>query len=340
MSTVPRLTFLYPHLFNPSRAHKASLALKPLRAPHHHFQKASISTTRPHRQETYAQRYGTAAEPQPPPNMPSKPQEEKTLAGAIEKEVKGDTKAEQKKIDTPPSKEPEKKAKPESKDKEREKADNSRDAAITTMMRDPSTRASELNAPESQPKQSAPNSTSDNKARTAMPLETVLQMAAEKPEEHKAPHLQAPPYVHHFDTFTLVRDLEKGGFSEEQSVTVMKAVRGLLAINLDVAKEGLVSKSNVENVRPLLPFTPPLPPPLTSSFHSRILYKHTNLAPHPPQPHTRLTPPFPQKRKPTSSAPPAPSCAPRSSTRANPPQPTRAPNSPTSNTPTTSSRSA
>lgn len=28
----------------------------------------------------------------------------------------------------------------------------------------------------------------------------------------------------------------------------MKAVRGLLAVNLDVAKEGLVSKSDVENV--------------------------------------------------------------------------------------------
>ena len=71
---------------------------------------------------------------------------------------------------------------------------------------------------------------------------------AEKQEEHKAPHLQAPPYLHHFDTFTLVRDLERGGFSEEQSVTIMKAVRGQLAVNLDVAKEGLVSKSDVENV--------------------------------------------------------------------------------------------
>ena len=247
--SIPRLTFLYPHLFNSARAHNAGLALKPLRTPQQPFQKAGISTTRPHRQETYAQRYGTAAEPQPPPGMPSKPQEERSLAGAIEKEVKGETNPEQKEIEAPPSKEFEKKAAPDSKDKDI--PDTSRDAAIRKSMRDPSTRATELDASESHPKQPSPESISDNKARIAKPLETVLQMGAppvEKPEEHKAPHLQAPPYVHHFDTFTLVKDLEGGGFSEEQSVTIMKAVRGLLAVNLDVAKEGLESKSDVENV--------------------------------------------------------------------------------------------
>lgn len=223
--------------------------MKPLRTSQQPFQKAGISTARPHRQETYAQRYGTAAEPQPPPGMPSKPQEENSLAGAIEKEVKGDTKPEPKKIEAPPSKAPEKKAAPDFKDKE--KPHLSRDAAITTTMRDPSTRATELDASESHPKQPSPEPVSENKPRAARPLETVLQMGApavEKPEEHKAPHLHAPPYVHHFDTFTLVKDLEGGGFSEEQSVTLMKAVRGLLAVNLDVANEGLESKSDVENV--------------------------------------------------------------------------------------------
>lgn len=86
---------------------------------------------------------------------------------------------------------------------------------------------------------------------TSKPLETVLLMEAptsKKSEEHHLPHLHAPPYVHHFDTYSLVKDLEKGNFTEEQSITLMKAVRGLLAVNLDVAKEGLVSKSDVENV--------------------------------------------------------------------------------------------
>ena len=84
------------------------------------------------------------------------------------------------------------------------------------------------------------------------PLETILQMpppeTAEERNAAKPPHLQTPPYVHHFDTYTLVQQVEAGGFTEEQSITAMKAVRGLLALNLDVAKAGLVSKSDVENV--------------------------------------------------------------------------------------------
>lgn len=85
------------------------------------------------------------------------------------------------------------------------------------------------------------------------PLETVLHMpppeTAEEKNASKPPHLQTPPYVHHFDTYTLVQQVEAGGFSNEQSVTSMKAVRGLLALNLEVARKGLVSKSDVENVR-------------------------------------------------------------------------------------------
>ena len=82
-------------------------------------------------------------------------------------------------------------------------------------------------------------------------LDTVLHMeasAAPGPQEHKHSHLHAPPYVHHFDTYTLVRDLEKGGFTQDQSVTMMKAVRSLLAVNMDVAIEELVSKSDIANV--------------------------------------------------------------------------------------------
>ncbi len=84
------------------------------------------------------------------------------------------------------------------------------------------------------------------------PLETILGMpppeTAEQTNAAKPPHLQTPPYVHHFDTYTLVQQVQDGGFTEEQAITSMKAVRGLLALNLGVAKEGLVSKSDVENV--------------------------------------------------------------------------------------------
>lgn len=104
-------------------------------------------------------------------------------------------------------------------------------------------------ADEPTPLQTAAKNTKD----VLLPLETILQMPPpETPEERNAakpPHLQTPPYVHHFDTYTLVQQVEAGGFTEEQSITAMKAVRGLLALNLDVAKAGLVSKSDVENVR-------------------------------------------------------------------------------------------
>lgn len=98
------------------------------------------------------------------------------------------------------------------------------------------------------PQQKAATNTSDVKA----PLETVLEIpppeTAEERNASKPPHLQTPPYVHHFDTYTLVQQVEAGGFTEKQAITAMKAVRGLLALNLEVAKAGLVSKSDVENV--------------------------------------------------------------------------------------------
>ncbi|CAK7211901.1 hypothetical protein SCUCBS95973_001281 [Sporothrix curviconia] len=61
------------------------------------------------------------------------------------------------------------------------------------------------------------------------------------------PHLAPPLYVHHFDSYSLVKQLEEGGYRKEQAVTAMKAVRSLLAQNLDVAQSSLVSKSDVEN---------------------------------------------------------------------------------------------
>ncbi|KAF9891300.1 hypothetical protein FE257_004155 [Aspergillus nanangensis] len=90
------------------------------------------------------------------------------------------------------------------------------------------------------------------------PLEGVLHMPSPSSfvtpsglsptnSESKPPHLTPAPYVHHFDTYSLVRDLSNGGFTEDQSVTIMKAVRRILQNNLDLAKESLTSKSDVEN---------------------------------------------------------------------------------------------
>ncbi|KAL2263735.1 hypothetical protein VTK26DRAFT_5379 [Humicola hyalothermophila] len=63
----------------------------------------------------------------------------------------------------------------------------------------------------------------------------------------KPPHLTPPPYIHHFDSYTLVRQLVAGGFTLPQAITSMKAIRTILASNLDVAQAGLVSKADVEN---------------------------------------------------------------------------------------------
>ncbi|EPS40693.1 hypothetical protein H072_5428 [Dactylellina haptotyla CBS 200.50] len=52
---------------------------------------------------------------------------------------------------------------------------------------------------------------------------------------------------HNFDTYAMVKQLETGGLTYGQSVTAMKAIRGLLAANLEKAKETMVTKSMSEN---------------------------------------------------------------------------------------------
>ena len=86
------------------------------------------------------------------------------------------------------------------------------------------------------------------KAPDAKPIETILHMPSPQEEaERKPPHLKTPPYVHHFDTYSLVKDLTESGFSQAQSVTIMKAVRDILTDNMELARDGLISKSNIEN---------------------------------------------------------------------------------------------
>ncbi|KAF5004947.1 hypothetical protein FDECE_8581 [Fusarium decemcellulare] len=83
-------------------------------------------------------------------------------------------------------------------------------------------------------------------AKQSGPLEAVLHM--QPPESMKpGPAMCPPPYVHHFDSYSLVKQLQDGGYTQEQATTAMKAIRALLAQNLDVAQSTLVSKSDVEN---------------------------------------------------------------------------------------------
>jgi hypothetical protein len=231
MST-SRISFLYPSLCRTAGA----VELGPIRTSVRHRPVRTASTklytTSRRREAVGPQRYGTAKSP--PAHLlgdnqragrsshkerPARSQEDAT----IEKEIPPTTnssaesgpKEPEEKSDSPQKQEPVKKEDPL--------------GSVVTMADDPM--PPEMKVPDASPK------------------ETVLAMPApsEVAEEDKPPHLQAPPYVHHFDTWTLVKSLQTGGFTQDQSTTVMKAVRTILADNMDLARRGLVSKSNVEN---------------------------------------------------------------------------------------------
>ncbi|OAQ89336.1 hypothetical protein VFPFJ_05745 [Purpureocillium lilacinum] len=97
-----------------------------------------------------------------------------------------------------------------------------------------------------QPQQQAKGKEGDEKGpRPSGPLDEVLLMQAPEHTPPQHPHMSPPPYVHHFDSYSLVKQLQEGGYSQEQATTAMKAIRTLLAQNLDVAQKSLVSKRDV-----------------------------------------------------------------------------------------------
>lgn len=216
-----RLTFLYPAFLKPTRCPEASL----LRSP----AQTNVGT-RPGRHRPYAQskryqstqleRYGPARGLPPPPSLSEARNAKEISSDKVD--GKEDTNASKKDAGSEP---------------ERLDSNNERVAASEA----PAVAADEGHPPE---EIQGPKLEAQEK-----PLEKVLQMPApSSPKKAKPPHLEAPPYVHHFDTYTLVKDLTKGGFTQDQSITMMKSVRSLLAANLDLAREGLVSKSDIENV--------------------------------------------------------------------------------------------
>lgn len=85
-------------------------------------------------------------------------------------------------------------------------------------------------------------------AGSKSPLDEVLGKEPPKKGHRSHPHMSPPPYVHHFDSYSMVKQLQDGGYTNTQAIEAMKGIRALLAQNLDVAQESLVSKSDVENV--------------------------------------------------------------------------------------------
>lgn len=209
--SAPRLPFLWPMLYRPLRAPREPLqSLLRISRPSRGL---TVAARRP--QGSPTQRYGTAQEPAP---------------HLREKEAKKET------VDQTVTLEQEKLTDPVEEEEEDE---------APTIAFAPRTSTSTGDTTEAVPQEPAPE---PPRAPDSKPLETVLHMPSPAEEEQrKPPHLKTPPYVHHFDTYGLVKDLVKSGFSQDQAVTIMKALRGILADNMELAREGLVSKSNVEN---------------------------------------------------------------------------------------------
>ncbi|KAM3508505.1 hypothetical protein MY10362_001163 [Beauveria mimosiformis] len=84
-------------------------------------------------------------------------------------------------------------------------------------------------------------------AKSSGPLEAVLHMQPPEQTAQQHPSMSPSPYEHHFDSYSLVKQLEEGGYTSQQAIMSMKAIRKLLAKNLGVAQQSLVSKSDVEN---------------------------------------------------------------------------------------------
>lgn len=223
----PRVPLFYSNLFRAIRACEPT-TYRSIRAPPcpPPSRKRPLHTTANCLQQTYQQRYGPAASASlPPPPKPSEPLSPKKDTDSKDKEpskgAKSDLKGE--------IKQPEE------------------DGDTTTT-----------SSPQSKPDTSDVNKQGDNQKTKAedeskpnKELDMVLSVPSPsevKKDSHKHPHLEPSRYEHHFDTYSLVQQLAgEGCFTEEQAVTLMKAIRLMLAANLDIAREGLVSKSDVEN---------------------------------------------------------------------------------------------
>lgn len=246
MSTT-RLTFLYPHLFRSARLgdSAAKSARARSQAPRLQCQLARSFVTSERRARQSSQRHGKAVEPIPigsGSSVGTGGVDDPKILASGEEEVKEGEKSKELKTEV--------KSTDGGKDNPKNTAPTPMEESLLDRIHAAES-ASELES-KTLVENPAPQQPASNASSSRPPLETVLQMPPPETQDQenatKPPHLHMPPYVHHFDTYTLVQQVEAGEFTTAQSITSMKAVRALLANNLDVAKAGLVSKSDVENV--------------------------------------------------------------------------------------------
>ncbi|KAI1326086.1 hypothetical protein F5Y16DRAFT_249511 [Xylariaceae sp. FL0255] len=230
-----RLSFLYPHLFrattrsfaDPASTASVKISKTRYRSPHYPPKPrvATFATSMRARQAVF-ERHGTAVEP-----IPVTPEAVKFTQSDAKTELPG-----------PASTEAQEVAQEKGSDKDVKKSSDV-DASVVSETAPESTAQQEKGPKEAA--SSPTQATTDERIQHSGPMEAVLHMPP--PGEIQHIHISKPQYVHHFDSYTLVKQLEDGGYTQDQSITVMKAVRSLLAQNLDVAQDGLVSKSDVDN---------------------------------------------------------------------------------------------
>lgn len=216
----PRLPFLYPNFFRAVRACEPT-TYRSIRSPPvaKGRQKAKFHTSTRRRQEPISQRYGQAATQNlPPPPKPSEP----STANTEPEQTKAEAKSQ------PPQ-------------------DHPREEEVGQDVPQESNTSSDVDKEHTDEK-----ATSQEEPLANKELDIILSIPS--PSEVKGqdsprhPHLEPSPYEHHFDTYSLVQELAaKDPYTIEQATTLMKAIRQMLTMNLDVAKEGLVSKSDIEN---------------------------------------------------------------------------------------------
>ncbi|KAK5737904.1 hypothetical protein LTR17_006344 [Elasticomyces elasticus] len=252
----PRLPFLWPTLFRTTEiqtpAIRSARAAARFRAFH--------SSPRRRQQETVPQRYGSANEPPPHlgvgpstqqhqaeqvklPKIGSKLQEsgEKevkvkaeesaeptTVDGTANTPIRGDPMFDSPEIETaqPPIGQP---------------AQADEKPVVESLL-------DSIPGPSTPPSTPSSEQTTSSTTQDATPADPGMDQTM---DDHsppiKAPHLDAPRYVHHFDTYGLVKQLTESGWSDQHAVSTMKAIRLMLADNMELAKDALVSKSMVEN---------------------------------------------------------------------------------------------
>lgn len=231
----PRLPFLYPNLMRAVRScepptHR-SFRFSPSRGARIH-----TSCCRLDQGEAYQRRYGAAAEPNLPP--PSRPNEAGQPANVRSESSKPEALADQsqdgKTLDPKTPSDTETEANEGEEDNSEPQEEDTSFTAADTV-------------PDLEQSGTPPNNKNLFEDVLHMPSPSKELVPPSAAAHDDRPHLRAGLYVHHFDTYSLVRDIAKGGFTDDQSITIMKALRGLLHKNLDLAKAGLISKSDFEN---------------------------------------------------------------------------------------------